>query len=493
VNHVEQLLNALRQATQPADAVLAAHFKAQRSLGPRERAAISEACFAVLRERNWLTHLAKDGPAHTDEPRSASTAPQADAQATNANAAATNAAATANAVASANTAAARTRRLALLALASTGGKTADATPEEAAWAQTALAAPQPANLNDPMRHNLPQWLAQRLHAQMGEAVWPLAQALLQPAPLDLRVNIAAAKRDKVAVQLADAGFDGEKTPYSPWGLRMAGKPKLTQHALYQTGQIEVQDEGSQLLALLVDPKRGDMVADFCAGAGGKTLAMAALMRGQGRLYAFDTSTHRLEGLPPRAQRAGVANLYPIAIAHEGDERLNALAGKMDRVLVDAPCTGLGTLRRSPDRKWRLSEDEAASYPALQARILAAAAKLVKPGGRLVYATCSLLREENEAVADAFTAQHAAMHEFELLPVADLLAKAKVAQALSLTQSLAVSSASAEKTSGNAEYSDSATQAISTVSEHQAESPYLRLWPHLHGTDGFFAAVWQRRV
>ncbi len=434
--HASALLSALRQAQQPADSLLAAHFKANRGLGPRERAALSDACFAALRERNWLTHLAKDGPGD---------------------------------------AAGRTRRLALLALASTGAPTADATPEEATWLQTALATPEPANLNDPMRHNLPQWLAQRLQAQIGEAAWPLAQALLQPAPLDVRVNTALVKRDKVAAQLAADGHPSAETPHSPWGLRMSGKPKLTQHALYRDGQIEVQDEGSQLLALLVDPKRGDMVADFCAGAGGKTLAMAALMRGQGRLYAMDTSTHRLEGLQPRAQRAGVSNLYPLAIAHEADERLKALTGKMDRVLVDAPCTGLGTLRRSPDRKWRLSEEDAASYPELQARILAAAAKLVKPGGRLVYATCSLLREENEAVAEAFTAEHAGMREFELLPVAELLGKAKLAQAQALSQDLAVSEATAEKTGGEARY------------------PYLRLWPHLHGTDGFFAAVWQRRV
>ena len=267
--------------------------------------------------------------------------------------------------------------------------------------------------------------------------------------------------------------------------------KLTQHALYQEGQIEVQDEGSQLLALLVDPKRGDMVADFCAGAGGKTLAMAALMRGQGRIYAFDTSTHRLEGLQPRAQRAGVSNLYPLAIAHEADERLKALTGKMDHVLVDAPCTGLGTLRRSPDRKWRLSEDEAASYPELQARILAAAAKLVKPGGRLVYATCSLLREENEAIADAFTAAHAAMREVVLLPVAELLAKAKVAQAQALTQDLAAEAAP-ELTEGDA--GSSGVSGIAAGNDGSGtEYPYLRLWPHLHGTDGFFAAVWQRRA
>ena len=431
--HVVQVLAQLRQANQPADSLLGAHFKDHRSLGPRERNAISEACFAVLRERWWLTHLAKDGPG--DE-------------------------------------SARARRLAMLALMVTGSAVTDASPDELAWLHTAQQKPEPSNADDPMRHNLPQWLAQRLHAQIGDAAWPLAQALLAPAPLDLRVNIMVAKRAQLAASLEEAGFESEETPYSPWGLRMQGKPKLTQSEAYASGQIEIQDEGSQLLAVLMDPRRGEMVADFCAGAGGKTLAMAAQMRGQGRVYALDTSPHRLEALQPRAKRAGVANLYPIAIAHEADERLHRLTGKMDRVLVDAPCTGLGTLRRSPDRKWRLSEDEAAKYPELQARILAAAARLVKPGGRLVYATCSLLREENEDLAQAFGAAHP---DFEPVPVQGLLEKSKIANAESLWQVLG---APAGAESGSGAYSP---------------GQYLRLWPHLHGTDGFFAAVWQRKA
>ncbi|ARU04318.1 hypothetical protein CCO03_06190 [Comamonas serinivorans] len=444
VDQVALLLTQLRQSPQPADALLAAHFKQHRNLGPRERGAISEACFAVLRERNWFTHLAKDGPGE---------------------------------------AAGRTRRLALLALAHTGAGVAGATPEEAVWLQQAQATAQPANLDDPMRHNLPQWLAQRLQAQLGDEAWPLAQALLTPAPLDVRVNIAKAKRSALAVSLAADGFENDSTPYSPWGLRMQGKPRLTQSDAFRQGEIEVQDEGSQLLALLVDARRGDMVADFCAGAGGKTLAMAAMMRDQGRVYAFDTSTHRLEGLQPRALRAGVRNLYPIAIAHEADERLKTLAGKMDRVLVDAPCTGLGTLRRSPDRKWRLSEAEADQYPELQARILTAAARLVKPGGRLVYATCSLLREENEDLARAFAAAH---RDFEPVPVAEVLAKAKVAQAEALTHSLGPSRVEATVAAADEAASEPAT------ASRLAPSPYLRLWPQRHGTDGFFAAVWQRR-
>jgi len=221
----------------------------------------------------------------------------------------------------------------------------------------------------------------------------------------------------------------------------------------------VQDEGSQLLALLLDAKRGEMVVDFCAGAGGKTLAIGATMRSTGRLYAFDTSAHRLDALKPRLARSGLSNVHPAAIAHERDERVKRLAGKIDRVLVDAPCSGLGTLRRNPDLKWRQSPESVQELTAKQAAILASAARLAKPGGRLIYATCSLLAEENEAIADAFSA---AQPDFTPLPAGELLAQLKVPQAASL------------------------------ASGGDDGQRHLRLWPHRHQTDGFFAAVWQRR-
>ena len=165
----------------------------------------------------------------------------------------------------------------------------------------------------------------------------------------------------------------------------------------------MQDEGSQLLALLLDAKRGEMVVDFCAGAGGKTLAIGAAMRNTGRLYAFDTSAHRLDALKPRLARSGLSNVHPAAIAHERDDRIKRLAGKIDRVLVDAPCSGLGTLRRNPDLKWRQSPKAVEELVAKQTAILQSAARLLKPGGRLVYATCSVLPQENEGIAEAFTA------------------------------------------------------------------------------------------
>ena len=225
------------------------------------------------------------------------------------------------------------------------------------------------------------------------------------------------------------------------------------------GDFEVQDEGSQLLALLLDAKRGEMVVDFCAGAGGKTLALGAAMRSTGRLYAFDTSAHRLDALKPRLARSGLSNVHPAAIAHERDDRVKRLTGKIDRVLVDAPCSGLGTLRRNPDLKWRQNLQAIEEMGEKQTAILQSAARMVKPGGRLVYATCSILTHENEAIAQAFSE---ANPDFQVLNAAELLTGLKVEAAERLC-------------SGG----DGGTQ-------------YLRLWPHRHATDGFFAAVWQKK-
>jgi 16S rRNA (cytosine967-C5)-methyltransferase len=216
----------------------------------------------------------------------------------------------------------------------------------------------------------------------------------------------------------------------------------------------VQDEGSQLLALALGARRGELVVDFCAGAGGKTLALGAAMRNTGRLYAFDTSAHRLDALKARAARSGLDNVHAMAIAHERDERIGRLAGRIDRVLVDAPCSGLGTLRRNPDLKWRHTPQSIDEFAARQAAILGAAARLVKPGGRLFYATCSLLPAENEAIAEDFGRAHA---EFVAVPAIGALASARVARA-----------------------------------DECAQGACLKLSPERHGTDGFFAALWQRR-
>ena len=246
------------------------------------------------------------------------------------------------------------------------------------------------------------------------------------------------------------GLNTAATPYSPWGIRLKNKIALNKHELFLDGTLEVQDEGSQLLALLVGAKRGEIIVDFCAGAGGKTLAVGAQMANKGRIYAFDIAEKRLANLKPRMTRAGLTNIHPERISSEHDTRIARLAGKADRVLVDAPCSGLGTLRRNPDLKYRQSAETVANLLAQQHSILDAASKLVKPQGRLVYATCSVLPEENELQVERFLSEHP---EFELVNCAELLQSLKV-----------------DLDTGK----------------------YLRLNSGEHQTDGFFAAILQRK-
>ncbi|WP_298234665.1 RsmB/NOP family class I SAM-dependent RNA methyltransferase [uncultured Azohydromonas sp.] len=408
-----ELLRAVLKLDQPADAVVSAFFRRQAKLGARERHALAETTYHVLRHRLRLQHLAQSGSGAIE------------------------------------------RRLAILGWQGTPGVLQSALgPNEQQWLQHVQALDL-STMPDKLRHNLPDWIAAPLRERLGEEEFmALAGALNEAAPLDLRVNLLKSKREDALAALQAAGIAAQPTPYSPWGLRVQGKPALNKLEVFTSGAVEVQDEGSQLLALLVAPKRGEMVVDFCAGAGGKTLALGAAMRNTGRLYAFDVSGSRLDALKPRLARSGLSNVYPAQLAHERDERVKRLAGKIDRVLVDAPCSGLGTLRRNPDLKWRQSPLAVQELHGKQAAILASAARLVKSGGRLVYATCSLLPTENEDIAREFSAAHP---EYEPLDAAKLLAQAQVPQAEDL------------------------------VSEG-----FLRLWPHRHATDGFFAAVWQRR-
>jgi 16S rRNA (cytosine967-C5)-methyltransferase len=313
---------------------------------------------------------------------------------------------------------------------------------------------QPSDLMSQHIHNLPDWLARTLKEQVGDEFDALATSFLESGTLDLRVNDLNEKRTEVQKELTAAGIACEPTPFSPWGLRLQGKPSLAKVKVFERGAVEVQDEGSQLLALLLDAHRGEMVVDFCAGAGGKTLAIGAAMRNTGRLYAMDTSAHRLDALKPRLARSQLSNVHPAAIAHERDDRVKRLAGKIDRVLVDAPCSGLGTLRRNPDLKWRQKPEGIAGVAATQKAILDSAARLLKSGGRLVYATCSVLPQENEDIANAFSAAHP---DFVQLPVLDELTRLKVRHP-----------------------------------ENLCNGPFMRLWPHRHGTDGFFAAIWVRK-
>jgi 16S rRNA (cytosine967-C5)-methyltransferase len=299
--------------------------------------------------------------------------------------------------------------------------------------------------------DLPDWLVERLLPRFGEAgLKEVAHGLLATAPLDLRVNLLKTTRDEARTALAGSGIDSEPMKYSPEGLRVRGKPPVNRDPLFKQGAIEVQDEGSQLLCHLVAPRRSEMVVDFCAGAGGKTLSLGTMMRSTGRLYALDVSEPRLVKLRERVARAGLSNVHVQRIEAERDVRLTRLAGKIDRVLVDAPCSGLGTLRRNPDLKWRQTPETVAEMLPKQRSILASAARLVKPGGRLVYATCSLLDEENARVVTAFLESNTS---FVLKPAAEVLAEEHIA--------------------------------LDT-------GDFLELWPHRHGTDAFFAAVLERK-
>jgi 16S rRNA (cytosine967-C5)-methyltransferase len=407
-------LNAVLKFSGPADVALSRYFKDHKNIGGRDRGWIAEGIYAVLRDKSLLGHLAQGMGGD------------------------------------------QTRRLALLALARYAGlesinrvvNDSEREPLER------LALVDAQTLPRAVRLSCPPWLLDMLDAQADAATTDaLLDALNAPAPLDLRVNTLKATREEAHAALAAAGIETTPMPLSPLGLRSAHKLNISLTKAFTDGWIEVQDEGSQLLSLLLAPKRGEMVADFCAGAGGKTLALGALMRSTGRLYAFDTSLKRLERFKPRLARSGLSNVSPVAIDSENDARIKRLAGKMDRVLVDAPCSGLGTLRRNPDLKWRQTEKDVAELAALQSRILASAARLVKPGGRLVYATCSILNAENDAVVDAFLAAQSA---FTLLNAQELLQAQGVA-----------------------------------IHGMPGDGTRLRLAPHTHGTDGFFAVALQR--
>ncbi|MCF8152302.1 MAG: RsmB/NOP family class I SAM-dependent RNA methyltransferase [Sulfuritalea sp.] len=379
---------------QAADVALSAFFRARKS-GARDRSFIAETAYAVLRRKRLLERLAASGP--NLEP--AFLAPGATPKRPP------------------KVAAPRRvspRELVLLSLSRVRGMSqrqleGALMPGEAEWLADIRRQPEP-ELTLAEQLDFPDWLVERLAPCMpAEELLALARALNTPAPLDLRVNSLKAEPAAVIQRLAADGIVATPCPYSPLGLRLKTKPFLQKHPAFLDGSFEVQDEGSQLLGFLLAPKRGELVVDFCAGAGGKTLLLGAMMRSTGRLYAYDVSDKRLAKLKPRAARAGLSNVHPACLSGENDTRVKRMSGKADRVLVDAPCSGLGTLRRNPDLKWRQSPQSVAELTLKQAAILAAAARLVRPGGRLVYATCSILAEENEAIVDAFLASHADFH------------------------------------------------------------------------------------
>jgi 16S rRNA (cytosine967-C5)-methyltransferase len=299
-----------------------------------------------------------------------------------------------------------------------------------------------------VRLEIPDWLLPRLAARFGTSLPAEMSALSQPAALDMRVNLLKGDREQAKAALAAEGWDAEPTKLSPWGLRIDGRRPVTSGPTFQSGLVEIQDEGSQLVAAMVGATPGMRVVDWCAGAGGKTLALAGAMQNRGQIVACDVSAPRLDGAVRRLRRAGVHNVER-HLVETGDKWLKRRAGTFDRVLVDAPCTGTGTWRRNPDARLRLKEIDLAELLPKQASILDTAQSLVRKGGRLVYATCSLLDEENEAQVTSFLLRHA---DFAVVPL--------------------VRAWPLDQPPPNA-------------------GDFLSLTPARHGTDGFFTAVLER--
>jgi 16S rRNA (cytosine967-C5)-methyltransferase len=417
-------------AETPDDAIVSRYFKCRRELGRSDRAFVAEVIYAALRcERSLAAFCSEGGGAVSP------------------------------------------RRLLLAACARSGknelwGKFPLSEIENALddaerlFVEWAGRAPLDA-LRPAVRFDLPDWLYENLAAHFGEAKTArIAEGLNRPAPLDLRVNPLKRKRAEVVSRLCAEGFSASACPFSPLGIRVDGKPFLARHSFFLDGSFEIQDEGSQLLGFLLRPKRGETIVDFCAGTGGKTLFFGALMRSTGRIYAFDVSEKRLDRLLPRLERSGLSNVHPIRIASANDKQIRRFDGKVDRVFVDAPCSGTGTLRRNPGLKWRLTPERVEALARAQAEILESASALVRPGGRLVYATCSVLPVENEAIVGAFLEKHA---DFTPLPAFGILKG----------------------------YSDGNLDLRRDENGGEGDA-FLRLYPFSHGTDAFFAAAMERK-
>lgn len=421
-----ELLSLLEETRAPADRIVQEYFRQRRFIGSKDRRAISERLFAVLRARARLDWwLARFGCEEID---------------------------------------ARARVLAHLALESDESVAAlfDGSkfgPAPLSDRETKIAeALQGQPLSHPeqpdwLRLEVPEWLWPRLSALLGEAAEEELAALNRPAGLDLRVNRLQATQDEAQAKLAAEGLATEPGRLSPLSLRADGRKPIAGTEAFRAGLVEVQDEGSQLVALLTGAKPGMRVCDFCAGAGGKSLAMAAEMDNKGQIVACDTSKGRLDRSAARFRRAGVHNAHRRPLKNARDVWVKKHRRSYDRVLVDAPCSGSGTWRRNPDAKWRLRESDIDELVALQADILDSAARLVKPGGRLVYATCSFLDVENQGQVDRFLAEH---DDFQPLELAQVWSE-------------------------------------SLPGEAPCPGPYLQLLPGRDGTDGFFAAFFERRA
>jgi 16S rRNA (cytosine967-C5)-methyltransferase len=437
-----ELLEQITGSARPADGTAAAFFRERRFIGSKDRRAISMRVYGVMRHWArlawWFREAAADTWARGDRPDW-------------------------------NTIRPRARLITHLVQVEgmgTAGIEGLCTGE--------LYAPRPLNehekaiirwlKNKPLNHDamptwvrgeVPEWVVPRLEELYGEALPDMLTALNTEAPVDLRVNSLKCDQDNAIIALAEGEEPVEAVPgsLSPLALRLNGRVNLAATPAFRGGLVEVQDEGSQLVALLADAQPGMAVVDFCAGAGGKTLALAAQMQNKGRLVACDVSQGRVDRAAERLKRAGAHNVSRRVLSSEADKWVKRSKGTFDRVLIDAPCSGTGTWRRNPDAKWRFTPDTLADLTDLQGRILRSASRLAKPGGLVIYATCSVLPDENEAQVEAFI--EASNGTFTLVPVPEVW-----------------------------------PQLIPSI-PCPVSGPYLRLAPHTHQTDGFFAAILRR--
>ncbi|MBT3396826.1 MAG: RsmB/NOP family class I SAM-dependent RNA methyltransferase, partial [Alphaproteobacteria bacterium] len=311
----------------------------------------------------------------------------------------------------------------------------------------------PDSAPDWVRGNYRQGLDASLRAGLGDNVVAEMAAMIPRASTDLRVNTLKSDRGAAQASLDADGIQSDLTPLSPIGLRVKGRARIAESVAFRSGLIEIQDEGAQIAALLVDAKPGQTVVDYCAGAGGKSLGLAAAMENSGIIHAFDVNPGRLGKSKARFSRSDVKCVIAQKISGGDDPAAQALKGLADRVLVDAPCTGSGTWRRAPEGKWRVTEKTLLEQVVGQRSILDDAAPLVRPGGRLVYVTCSIFADENQAQADWFLENH---ENFQAIDVGKIWGDVMTTPA-------------------------------------PATNGYLQLTPLGHGTDGFFVAVFERNT
>lgn len=415
-----ELLISMETVARPADALVSGYFRSRRYMGSKDRGAVSKYVYGVLRHHArlswWVEKMEAD-----NSPRS--------------------------------------RLIAFLVLAD-GRKSSEIyeTFSGGKFSPSPLSGDEKSLLKkleghtihhpempEKVRVECPDWAADGLLKRFGKNFGYEMMALLDPAPLDLRINPLKTTREEAIETLLKNEINAEECKLSPWGIRVMDRPDLNRVTLLRDGAVEIQDEGSQLVALLVDAKPGDRVVDFCAGAGGKTLALAATMKNKGCIIACDVLANRLKRSSERFRRAGFHNIETKPLLSETDPWVKKHKEKFDRVLVDAPCSGTGTWRRNPDSRWRVLGPGLDSLTHLQANILASASRLVKPGGKLVYATCSLLSEENEDQIERFLSTHT---DFKAVPVG-------------------------------------------TVNPLLGNSTYMCLSPAQHGTDGFFTAIMEK--